>query len=111
ASPAFDPSGPFLELRLRIVAPAAAGAVVEADVRPVAGELVRLERPPRVVADDECGAVGPQQFVHVRNEPALVPELEAVAPGRKLRKPAREPLDVSPEVARELPEHRSELRR
>ena len=47
AAPVGDPLGPLVELGLRVVAAPAAVAVVEADERPVGGELVRLERPAR----------------------------------------------------------------
>src|SRR6266480_3586591 len=40
-----------------------------------------------------------------------LPELEAVAPGRELRERADETLVVSPEVGRQLPEHRPKLGR
>ena len=50
-----------VELPLGVVAGAAAAAVVEADERPVRRQLVRLEGPLRMVADDERRAVLAQE--------------------------------------------------
>src|SRR5438067_585815 len=77
-----EPLRPLLELARRIV-PARAAAAVEADERPVRGQLARLERPAPVVADHESRAVRPQELVDLGREPALVPELEAVPPTRE----------------------------
>jgi hypothetical protein len=52
-----------------------------------------------------------QRVVHLVGEPALVPELEAVAPRRQCREHVGEPAVVAPEVRRQLPEERAELRR
>jgi len=86
-------------------------AVVEPQQRPVRGQIARLERPARVVGDHERGAVRAKQVVHWPDEPALVAELEAVAPRRKQRQRGRQPLVVAPEVCGELPDDRPELAR
>src|SRR4051794_580006 len=72
---------------------------------------MRLDPPPRVVADHQRDPAGAQELVPLGHEPALVPELEAMAPGRQLRDRVREPLVVAPEVARQLPQDRPHLRR
>ena len=89
AAPLGDSPGPLVQLRLRVVAAPAAVAVVQPDERPVRRQLVRLEGPARVVGDHERGAVGAQLLVDGLREPALVAELEAVAPGRQQRQRAR----------------------
>ena len=82
---------------------------MEADVHPVGRASQRLKRPLRVVADDECGAVVTKQLFHLRNEPACVPELEAVPSGRQLFQGGGEPPIVAVERLGELPEDRAEL--
>src|SRR5215212_928139 len=80
APPVRQPSRPLLELRLGIVAPPPARAMVEADERPVGGERVRLEPALGMVLDNERDAVLAQQVADRGVEPARVTELEAVAP-------------------------------
>ena len=55
-APGAEAVRPGVELALRVVPAPAAAAVVEADVRPVGGELVSLEGPLGVVADNERGS-------------------------------------------------------
>src|SRR5580765_506908 len=111
ARPVLDPARPFVELGLRVVPVAPSRARVEADERPVGRQGVLLKRPARVVADHERDAVLTQQGVHRFDEPALVPELEAMPAGRELRQGGGEAVVVAPEVRRQLPEHGPELRR
>lgn len=85
--------------------------MVEADERPVGGQLARLERPLRRVADDEGDTVLTQERLDVRLEPAPVAKLEAMATRGQTLEGRREPLVVAMEVGGKLPEHRSELRR
>src|SRR5262249_44677076 len=59
----------------------------------------------------ERGAMGAQQRVDVVREPARMPELEGMPPGRERRECAREPVVVPMEPLRKLPEYRAELRR
>src|SRR3982751_5534393 len=84
---------------------------MEADEHPVRGRLMRLERPPRIVTDDERGATRAQQLVDLRHEPALVPKLEAMAARRQLPERIRKAPVVAMEVSRQLPEHRPQLGR
>src|SRR5439155_24747618 len=108
--PPGDPAPPRVELRVRIVA-ADAVTPVEANERPVGHQLMGLERPAWRVADHERRPVLAQERVDVLAEPALVPELEAVATGRKAVERLRQPLVVAPEVGGQLPEDGAELRR
>ena len=62
-----------------------------------------------MVADHERGAVRAELLVDRLREPALVPELEAVAARRQQRERAAEPVVVAVEVRRELPHDRAEL--
>jgi hypothetical protein len=62
-----------------------------------------------VVGDHERGTVSAQQLVDGFGEPALVAELEAVAPGRQQGQRAAEPVEVALEVRGELPDDRAEL--
>ena len=82
---------------------------MEPDERPIGGQLARLERPARVVADDQRRLVLAQQRVDVRPEPALVAELERVPAGRDPLQGSGQPLVVALEVRRQLPEDRPEL--
>src|SRR5689334_24239267 len=66
---------PLVDLAVRIVAVAPPLAAVEADEREVGRELVRLERPFGVIADNERDVVPAQQLVDVVVEPARVAEL------------------------------------
>src|SRR4051794_7174818 len=111
-APAFEALRPLLELRLRVVAAAAARAVVEAHERPVGREDLLLERPHlRAVADHERDVVLAQQRVDVVVEPRRVPELETVLlVARELRQRVREPFVVALERRRQLPEQRTHLR-
>jgi hypothetical protein len=61
-----------------------------------------------MVADHERGPVLAQQFVDLALEPALVPELEAVAPLGQLRERLGDQSDVRLEVGGELPHDRAE---
>src|SRR6266542_544615 len=100
--------GPLAELGLRVVPAAPPRPLMEADERPVRRQLVRLERPLRMVADHERDAVRAQERVDVPGEPALVPELEAVPLAvRQLLERVGEPLVVALERARQLPEDRA----
>src|SRR5690348_8432756 len=108
AAPLDDAIPPFLELASRVV-PGPAAAVVEADERPVRGQLASLERPLGMVADGQRGLPLAEQGVDVGREPALVAELDGVAPGRECVEKGCEPLVVAVEIARKLPEHRPEL--
>ena len=83
--------------------------MVEADEGPVRGQLVRLERTPRRVADHKRDAGAAQQLVDVLDEPALVPEFEAVAAGRERVQRLSEPLVLAAKRLRQLPEDRPEL--
>src|SRR6266516_560149 len=111
SGPALDPPGPLFELALGVVRVAHTSPVVEADERPVGGELMRLERAGGRVADHERDPVRAQELVDLVGEPALVPELEAVPAGRQLLERLPQPLVIPAERARQLPEHRAELRR
>src|SRR5919202_2319751 len=82
SAPLLEPLRPRLELGAGVVAALSAGAGVEADERPVGRQLARLERPLWVVADHERDAALAEHLGHLRNEPAFVTELEAVAAGR-----------------------------
>src|SRR4029453_12708866 len=106
-----DPPRPLVQLGLGVLAAAAAVAVVQAEDRPVGGQLVRLEGPARVVRDHQRGVVRAQLLVDRLREPALVAELEAVAPRREQGERASEPVVVAPEVGRELPDDGAELAR
>src|SRR5690242_19900105 len=75
--PLDDAISPLLELPPRVV-PGPAATVVEADERPVRGQLARLKLPVGVVADRNRRLVFPEQRVHVLCEPALVAEFERV---------------------------------
>src|SRR5215208_2691234 len=83
--------------------------VVQPDQRPIRRQLARLERPARVVSDDERHTVAAEEVVDVPLEPALVAELEAVAAGRQLCEGLGQELVVTPEVGWELPDDRTEL--
>src|SRR4051794_1558056 len=108
--PRLDALRPFLELALRVVAVAAALAVVEAQERPVDREDVRVI-PARRVADHERDAVGAQQLVDLVDEPAVVAKLEAVPAGRELLERRGQACVIAAEAGRQLPEHRPQLRR
>jgi hypothetical protein len=83
---------------------------MEADERPVRGELMRLEAADlRAVGDHQGDAVLSKQRHHLGDEPAVVAELEAVAAGRQLSERLREPRVVPVERRWELPEHGTEL--
>src|SRR5262249_31633036 len=82
--PRVQAPGPFLELALGVVAAVPATAEMQAHVAPCGGRLVALEGPARVVAHDERTAVCAQQGMDLGREPALVAELERMAPGRQL---------------------------
>src|SRR5437867_5187613 len=86
-------------------------AAVEADERPLGGQLVGLERPAGMIADHERRPVLAQQRVDVLDEPAGVAELETVAAGRDARERVGEPLVVAMKALRQLPEDRTELGR
>jgi len=62
-----------------------------------------------MVGDHERGAVGTELLVDLFGEPALMSELEAVAPGREQRQGAAEPVVVPMEVRGELPDDRTQL--
>src|SRR5436189_6216342 len=66
AAPLADAPLPRAQLALRVVAAPAARTLVEADEGPVRGDLVGLEGPRGMVADDERDTVLAQQRVHVR---------------------------------------------
>ena len=83
--------------------------VVEADERPVGGQLVSLERALRMIADHKRGIVRPEQLVDLGHEPARVAELEAVPARRELVQCSGEAVVVAPEVRGQLPEHRPHL--
>src|SRR5205807_3773788 len=111
-APLLEAPSPLLQLALAVVAPSSARAIVESHERPVRRELVRLELLHlRTVADHERGAVRPEQVVDRLDEPACVPELEAMAAGRKRLERSRQAFVVALEGRRELPEHGPELRR
>src|SRR5215210_3226002 len=84
---------------------------MEADEGPVGRQLVRLKWTSRGVAYHERCVVLAKKVVDLRHEPALVAELEAVAARWELAQRRAQPLVVSVKVARQLPEHRRELRR
>jgi hypothetical protein len=111
SAPCVEALGPLLELALRVVAVPAAVAVVKADECPRCGQLMRLERPLRVVADDERRPMLAQELVDLRREPALVPELEAVPPRAERLERRPQTVVVAVEVRGELPENRPHLRR
>src|SRR5439155_24942318 len=110
-APGSDPAPPALQLALGVVAPAAATPVVEANVGPIRGDLVGLERALRVIADHQRGAMATQQDVDLLGEPARVPELEAVATLRQTLQRRPEAIIVALEALRQLPQHRAELSR
>src|SRR5436190_8150993 len=111
APPRVDAGGPAVQLTLRVVAFAAARAVVEADERPVGRQLMRLERALRRVADYQGRAAASEERIDLVREPAGVAELEAVPTRRKVLKRGCEPLVVAVKVLRQLPEDRPQLRR
>jgi hypothetical protein len=84
---------------------------MEADEGPIGGQLVRLERAARMVADHQRHSVTPQNGVDVIGEPARMTELEAVPTGRQSFHSSREALIITVKVLRQLPEHRAELAR
>src|SRR5436190_9617230 len=84
---------------------------MEAQEGPFGSQPVRLEGPPRVVADHERHPVALQQLIDRRAEPALVAELEAVPAGRQEGQYLGEPLVVAVEALWELPQDRAELGR
>src|SRR5207244_6108671 len=96
ATPLLETSRPLLELALAVVAPSTTRAVVEADVGPVGGQLVSLELlHVGPVADHERGAMSAQQVVHRLDEPARVPELEAMPSRWKRGQRGRETIVVA----------------
>src|SRR5436190_14604771 len=84
---------------------------MEADIRPVRGQLVCLKGVHmRPVGDRERDSMLAQERVRVLDEPGRVAELDAVAQLTwQQRERVREPFVVSAERRRELPEDRSEL--
>ena len=64
-APLRDPPGPLIDLRVRVVAPSPAPAVVQSHERPVGGQLARLKGPLRVVCDHERCGVAAQKRVDV----------------------------------------------
>src|SRR5215831_3872571 len=82
---------------------------MEAHVRPACRARVRLEASCRLVPDDESHPVVAENLLDLRAEPALVPELDAVASRRERLERVREPVVVAVEVLGQLPEHRAEL--
>ena len=110
-APAADALRPLVELRLGVVAVPPAPARVEADEREVGRQLMGLERPARIVADDQRDVVPAQELVHGVREPRRLAELERVATGRKVFERALQPVVVALERRRELPQDRCHLRR
>src|SRR6266540_6171869 len=110
-APGVDALGPLLELALRVVAVPTTIPVVEADEGPIGRQLMRLEGTFRVIADHERNAVRAQQLVDFRREPALVAELEAVAPCREPAERCAQAFVVPPKIAWELPQDWAQLRR
>src|SRR5437868_9092932 len=113
AQPAREPLAPLLQLGLRVVAVAAAGARMEAHEGEVRGQLVRLELVDfGAVGDHERAAVLTQERVRLPPEPRGVTELERVpvAVVQALQRVGK-PVEVAAERRRQLPEERAELRR
>ena len=102
ARPLADGRRPLRELCLRVVAPPAARAVVEADEREVGRQLARLERADLgPVGDHERDVVRAQDLHHGLGEPAGVAELERVPErARQLVERVGEPLVVARELRR-----------
>src|SRR5439155_8875549 len=109
--PLLDPLLPILELTLGVVAVPASATVVEADERPVGGQVVRLEGSCGMIADHERDRMLTQERRDVRHEPARMAELDAVAARREALECRGEPLVVPAKVPGKLPEDRTELRR
>ena len=84
---------------------------MQAHVAPSGGRLIALEPSARVVAHDERAAVCAQQGMDLGREPALVAELERMAPGRQLfQGSSKEPI-VAAKVLGQLPQHGAEAAR
>ena len=86
---------PLAQLRLGVVAAAAAAAVVEAQVGEIRGQDLRRRLPAAVVVDHERGAVLAQQLPHRLGEPARVAQLERVAARRQVRERVGEAVVVA----------------
>ena len=93
--------------------PAARASVVKADEREVRRQLTRLERADLgPVGDHERDVMRAQELHHGLGEPALVAKLERVPErARQLAERVGEPLVVTLERRRELPQQGPELAR